>query len=94
MAQNDTKQTGMSPLGAALVGAAVGAAAVIFAKKENRDKVTQAFEDVKTNGEKKLKEIGSKAEEVAEEGREKLSETLEEAKDRVDRKPAPRRPKA
>lgn len=80
----------MSTLGAALVGAAVGAAAVVFSNEQNRKKVKKAFGDFKQNGDKKIKQLKEKVEDTAQESREKLADTLDEAEKNV-RKREPKR---
>lgn len=52
---NDKNNTGISPVGAALAGAAVGAVvgagAAALTVKENRDMVAKKFEEIKETGE-------------------------------------------
>jgi hypothetical protein len=70
----------MTPLKTALVGAAVGAAAVMLSKKENRDKLGKTVKKVLNQGEQKL----NKAIEEAKKTSESLTRDVErETKKRV-----------
>lgn len=61
----DTKQPDTSlPLKTAIVGAAVGAAAVILSKKETRDKLTKNAKKLFDAGEKKLNTTIKKVEDT------------------------------
>ena len=80
----EKSKVGLNPLIAAVVGAVAGAAAVIFSDKKNRDKVVKATGDLKDKGEKKLGEIGQKAVDLKDEGRDKLVSGLESAKKKLE----------
>lgn len=74
----------MGPLGAALAGAVVGAAAVFLADEKNRKKLKNTFESVKKEGSDKIKSLQQKTDDLEEKGRKKLSKELEQAKKKVE----------
>jgi len=80
MEENHKERQGK--LGAALIGVAVGmvlgAAAVVFANKETREKVEKKAKEWRDKGKKKLDETEEKA-------RGKLAEKLTEVKERVEK---------
>lgn len=88
MADNDSNNKKGSNLGTAVVsaaiGAAVGAAAVALSDKENRKKIANKVDQLKKEGEKKLDEYQKKAGVYKEEGRQKIIEGLEAAKNKLE----------
>lgn len=80
--END-RQHGMNLIGALLLGALVGASAVILAKEENRKAVKQKMADAIESGEQKIDDILSKAEKLTASQRRKLIARLEETKKKL-----------
>ena len=59
-----------------IIGAAVGAAAVVFSDKKNRDKAGKVLKDMEKEGEKTLGEIKKTALELKDANQEVLSEAM------------------
>jgi gas vesicle protein len=77
------KSGGISPLGAALVGAAVGAAAVALSDKKTRERLKKKGHDLLEQGEKKLDEAKVKLDEAKVKGQDRLSKSLGDASNKV-----------
>lgn len=73
-----TKNKGMGPVAAGLVGAAVGAAvgatAVALSDEKNRKAIGDKFNEVKEEGKKAFSEAKDKVENMVEEGKDKVDE--------------------
>lgn len=80
---NDNKQQKVNIIGAALLGALIGAGTVILANEENRQAVKQKMADAIETGEKKIDEILIKAEKLTASQREKLIAKLEKTKNKL-----------
>ena len=80
---NNDRQHGVNLLGAVLLGALVGAGAVVMANEENRKAVKHKMADALESGEEKLDEILSKAEKMTASQRRRLISKLEETKSKL-----------
>ena len=78
-----TNKKGVNPFTTAVVGAAVGAAAVALSKKENREKIRSKAQEIMNKGGKSLKTVQEKIDEAKEESKLKLADTLEKASDKI-----------
>lgn len=92
MAQNDDFKATPNPLGAAIAGAAIGAAAVYLTDKDNRRRVRHRLNRLRQAGtekldmaEKKIKEAGSDVRETASDATGRAADALEGAERRVRR---------
>jgi hypothetical protein len=63
----EDRRSGMGVMFAALFGALVGAATVLFAKRENREKFNTVYSDIRSRGTRALREARRRAEEQKEE---------------------------
>lgn len=81
--QEAQKKGGVSPLTAAVVGAAVGAAgslaAVALTNKETRRKIGKKAEELRVQGNKALSEIRKRAESLRKEAESRVQEGKESA---------------
>lgn len=75
-------------LGAALVGAAAGAAAVYLSNKENRKKVTKTIQGIKKDGAKRIQQLQDAAEDITEKGRKRIAEQMNDAREKIEKKRA------
>lgn len=75
-------KNGINPLGAAIVGAAVGAAAVALSNKDTRDKVRIEVEKARSEAGKKVEEFQSQIQKVRHLG----EKTVEDTNQEVDKK--------
>ena len=80
---DNDRQHGMNLIGAALLGALVGASAVILAKEENRKAAKQKMADALESSEEKIDDLLSKAEKLTASQRRKLITKLETAKNKL-----------
>lgn len=84
---NNKKSMGVtSPMAAATIGAIVGAGAVLLANPENRKKAKKTLRGIRKQSSDRLRQLQEKAEEVTDEGRKLISNQLEEAKEKVEKK--------
>lgn len=77
-------KTGIGPLGAAALGAAIGAGAVILSDEKKREAIKKKVDDVVKRGEGMLTDIQHKVDEARTSGRKKLATELEKAKRQID----------
>lgn len=82
---NNSQTKGPSPIGAAIAGAAVGAAAVILSSKKNRDDIKEKLSQFAAQGEEKFQTMQEKVEDAKESSKKKLANKLGEAKDRLEK---------
>lgn len=68
---------GINPLGAAITGAALGAAAVALSKKENRDKLRRAVQNIKKDADKKMETFHSQVDKLQDKGEDLVEDTME-----------------
>lgn len=82
------KKGTVGPVGAMLAGAALGAAAVVLSNKQTRKNIQKTIEGVKKNSQDKIKKLQDRAENLTEDAQGRLSETLDQAKEKVNKKSA------
>jgi gas vesicle protein len=75
----DDKDKGMHPLTAAVIGAAVGAAAVALSDKNKREKLRQKANMLMDKSKEQLDVAKQKVDQAKEQGRDKLADSLNEA---------------
>lgn len=76
-------QSGIKPLTAAVVGAAVGAAAVILSDKDKRERLMQKAGDLVKSGQSQINQIKEKVDVAKDRGQDKLAESLETASKKI-----------
>jgi gas vesicle protein len=81
MTQNDNKNN--NPLVPAVLGAIVGAGAVLAANKDNRDAIKKKYNELRQTGEDKLDEARDKVSEMGQKSKKKISEALGSAEDKL-----------
>lgn len=72
---------GVSPLATAVVGAAIGAAAVALSNKKTRDRIGKKVGELRDQGNKALNDLKKRADSLRKEAAEKVSEGKKEAQD-------------
>jgi hypothetical protein len=80
----DEKRSGLSMLGAALVGALVGAGVALMTQEEKRKLIKSKMADVIATGEEKIDAIMTKVEELSAVQRKRLLKRLEIARKKLE----------
>ncbi len=70
---------------AAIVGAAVGAAAVVLSDKDKRERLKQKAQDMLTKGEQKLGEVKMKTDSAKETAKEKLADNMRKGANKLEK---------
>jgi gas vesicle protein len=79
----DYRNNGISPLTAALVGAAVGAVAVALSSRETREKLAAKLNEMSEKAHEGIDEAKMKADDLKRTGKAKVARELEKARDRL-----------
>lgn len=80
----DEKRDGLSMLGAALVGALVGAGVALLTQEEKRKLIKSKMADVIATGEEKVDEIMGKVEELSVSQRKRLLKRMENVRKKLE----------
>jgi gas vesicle protein len=84
MNRNDNNERGMNGLGAAMVGAAVGAAAVILSDKDKRERLKTKYNELMQKGEKSVNRTKEVVDDAKEEGKKKVASELKKAQQKLE----------
>ena len=79
-------KAGMGAFAAGLIGAAMGAAAVYFADRKNREKVQRTVNDLVNFGKEEINCLRGPVKGLEEKGKQKVTQELEKAKEKVGEK--------
>ena len=77
------KKGGINPLAAAVVGAAVGAAAVVLSDPKKRKQIKDKAQQLKEKGSKEFEKARQKLEEAEEKGKRRLTQELDKVTSKV-----------
>ncbi len=91
IANHDKKESGLSALVGAAVGAVVAAGAIFLSDKKNRKKLSKKFNEVVDAGNEKLDEVSNKFDEVKNKGEKMLEGKAVQTKTKAKSKAKPKR---
>jgi len=80
---------GVNPLTAAIMGAAVGAVAVLLSDQKNRKVFQKKLDEIKHQGQEQLEKMRQNVKVAEHKSRRVLADKLDDAKRKVDNEPTP-----